>query len=34
VDIYEISLLRPDGRVIHVFMDAVTGEVAGALNVR
>lgn len=30
--IYEISLLRPDGRVIHVFMNAATGQVVGALN--
>jgi len=32
LDIYEISLLRADGRVIHVFMNAATGAVVGALN--
>lgn len=32
MDIYEISLLRPDGRVVHVFMNAVTGQVVGGLN--
>ncbi len=32
IDIYEISLLRPDGRVIHVYMNAATGAVVGALN--
>jgi hypothetical protein len=32
IDIYEITLLRPDGRVIHVFMNAATGAVVGALN--
>jgi hypothetical protein len=32
IDIYEITLLRPDGRVIHVFMDAASGQVVGARN--
>jgi hypothetical protein len=32
LDIYEISLLRSDGRVIHVYMNAATGAVVGALN--
>jgi hypothetical protein len=32
LDIYEITLLRPDGRVIHLFMNAATGAVVGALN--
>jgi hypothetical protein len=31
-DIYEITLLRNDGRVIHVFLNASTGAVVGALN--
>ncbi len=31
-DIYEITLLRSDGRVIHVFLNAATGAVVGALN--
>ncbi len=31
-DIYDISLLRPNGRVVHLFMDAVTGRVVGSLN--
>jgi hypothetical protein len=31
-DIYEITLLRADGRVIHVFLNAATGAVVGALN--
>jgi hypothetical protein len=31
-DIYEITLLRNDGRVIHVFLNAATGAVVGALN--
>jgi len=26
-DVYEISLLRADGRVVHVFLDAATGQV-------
>lgn len=34
IDIYEISLLRPDGRVIHIYMNAMTGAVVGALNMR
>ncbi len=32
LDIYEITLLRPDGRVVHVFLNAATGAVVGALN--
>ena len=32
LDVYEITLLRPDGRVIHVFMNAATGQLVGALN--
>lgn len=32
LDVYEITLLRPDGRVIHVFMNAATGQIVGALN--
>ena len=32
--IYEISLLRRDGRVIHVFMNAVNGKILRAINVR
>ena len=32
LDIYEITLLRNDGRVIHVFLNAATGAVVGALN--
>ncbi len=32
IDIYEISLLRPNGRLIHVYMNATTGAVVGALN--
>jgi hypothetical protein len=32
LDIYEITLLRPDGRVIHLFMNAATGAIVGALN--
>lgn len=31
-DIYEISLLRRDGMLIHVYMDAATGQVLGAPN--
>jgi hypothetical protein len=34
LDVYEITLLRPDGRVIHVFMDAASGQLVGALNAR
>ena len=30
--VYEITLLRRDGRVIHAFIDARTGEVVGAQN--
>ncbi|PPQ34884.1 hypothetical protein SAMN06265338_1011022 [Rhodoblastus acidophilus] len=26
LDVYDISLLRPDGRVVHVFLDASTGD--------
>ena len=26
LDIYDISLLRPDGRVVHVYLDAETGH--------
>jgi len=32
--IYEISLLRRDGRVIHVVVNAVTGKVIRAVNVK
>ena len=32
LDIYEITLLRPDGRVIHVFMNAASGQMVGARN--
>jgi len=32
LDIYEITLLRPDGRVIHVFMNAASGKLVGARN--
>lgn len=32
--IYEISLLRRDGRVIHVFLNAVNGKILRAINVR
>jgi hypothetical protein len=32
LDIYEITLLRPDGRVIHVFMNAASGQLVGARN--
>lgn len=32
LEIYEITLLRPDGRVIHLFMNAATGAVVGASN--
>jgi hypothetical protein len=31
-DIYDISLLRRDGMLIHVFLNAATGAVVGALN--
>ncbi len=30
LDIYDISLLRPDGRVVHVFLDASTGREVSA----
>jgi hypothetical protein len=30
LDIYDISLLRPDGRVVHVFLDALTGREVSA----
>ncbi len=30
--VYEITLLRRDGRVIHAFIDARTGEVVGSQN--
>ncbi|MCW2286352.1 hypothetical protein M2323_002372 [Rhodoblastus acidophilus] len=30
LDIYDISLLRPDGRVVHVFLDASTGHEVSA----
>ena len=33
LDIYEISLLRRDGRVIHVFVNAANGQIVGARNV-
>ena len=29
LDVYDISLLRPNGRVVHVFLDAQTGRVVG-----
>ncbi len=32
--IYEISLLRRDGRVIHVFMNAVSGKIIRAINAK
>lgn len=32
IDIYDISLLRRDGALIHVYMNAATGAVVGALN--
>jgi hypothetical protein len=32
LDIYDISLLRSDGALIHVYMNAATGQVVGALN--
>ncbi len=33
-DVYEIALLRRDGRVIHVFIDATSGEIVGSRNER
>jgi uncharacterized membrane protein YkoI len=30
--VYEISLLRRDGRVIHVFVNGKTGQVIGSKN--
>ena len=30
LEIYEISLLRRDGRIVHVYMNAETGKVIGA----
>lgn len=30
--VYEMSLLRHDGRVIHVFIDAKTGQAVGSRN--
>jgi hypothetical protein len=30
LDVYDISLLRPNGRVVHVFLDAQTGRVVSA----
>jgi uncharacterized membrane protein YkoI len=30
--VYELSLLRHDGRVIHVFIDAKTGQAIGPKN--
>lgn len=30
--VYELSLLRHDGRVIHVFIDAKTGQAIGSKN--
>lgn len=30
--VYEISLLRRDGRVIRIFVDAKTGQVVGSAN--
>lgn len=32
--VYDISLLRRDGRVIHILVDAKTGEVVGSKNER
>jgi len=32
LDIYDISLLRADGRVVHVFLDASTGREVSAPN--
>ncbi len=32
--VYEISLLRRDGRVIHVYLNATSGQTVGALNDR
>jgi hypothetical protein len=34
LDIYDITLLRPDGRVLHLYMNAATGDVVGGLNAR
>ena len=34
LDIYDISLLRPDGRVVHVFLDASTGHQVSAPKMR
>jgi hypothetical protein len=34
VDIYDITLLRADGRVIHLFLNAATGAVVGGVNAR
>jgi hypothetical protein len=32
LDIYDISLLRNDGALIHVYMNAATGQVVGGMN--
>ncbi|HKH81322.1 MAG TPA: hypothetical protein VKA03_06900 [Methylovirgula sp.] len=32
--VYEITLLRHDGRVIHVFTNAATGQMIGAKNAK
>lgn len=32
--VYEISLLRRDGRVIHVFMNAANGQIVGSKNAK
>lgn len=31
--VYEITLLRRDGRVIHAFVEALTGKIVGTQNV-
>jgi uncharacterized membrane protein YkoI len=32
--VYEISLLRHDGRVIHVFINALSGKIVRAINTK
>jgi uncharacterized membrane protein YkoI len=32
--VYDISVLRRDGRLVHVFLNAVNGQAIGALNER
>ena len=31
--VYEMTLLRRDGRVIHAYVDAVSGKIVGAKNI-